>query len=86
MATNKFRIELLEEALRGLQDNASRKELGFNGKPHQMEAAISRISKALLAKWDTNPSPIIERNDQSSNVLESTLKGDVPCSPPSLLT
>ena len=50
MITNKKGIELLEVSVRGLQDHMSPMELGVNDKPHKLEAAINRISKAILPK------------------------------------
>jgi hypothetical protein len=65
MTTNKERIENLEAALGGLQDNFNKMELGVTDKLQQLEAAISRISEVLLPRQEPNSSNVQERSGQA---------------------
>ena len=66
IATNKERIENLEMGLGGLQVNLSIVELGVNDKLHQLENAISKISKFFSTRQDPTSSNVNERSEQSS--------------------
>ena len=66
MAINKKRIENLEVGLGGLQANLRIMELGVNDKLHQLENAISKISKVLSTRQEPTSSNVNERSGQSS--------------------
>ena len=52
-ATNKERIELLEQGFGGLQESMQRMEIRVADKLQQLEMTLERLSDILLSGWDS---------------------------------
>lgn len=72
MATNKERIDKLEEGLGGVQDNLQRMEMGIADKFQHLEENLVKLSDAFLASREPSSHNFYGRESTSKGSRESS--------------
>ena len=70
MATNKERIEALEQALSGVQDGMQRMEIGMGDKLQRLEESLKALSEAVLSSRGNSVSQVLEKGNHSRTPQE----------------
>ncbi|XP_021894835.1 uncharacterized protein LOC110812376 [Carica papaya] len=74
IASNKERIENLEQGLGGLQESVSRLEVGMTGKPRLVEENLQRFSDTMMSSREAFASNSIGRLGQAQPVRDDGLE------------